>query len=344
MEVYRMNRTKLLGVLAGLAALSLLLAACGGDDDGPDEDVMPMIRTEKGLAVAAVGSGFDPRLQGGEADAETARQAGMQPAAAPVPGFADTDMATDSVGRLSMGYAPALQQGGDGITVQGYGTASADADSAVAEFYFFSGGGVEPVPAPDGTTSRGNSGAGSAPGSEPDIDLQQQEVPPITEASLQPVIDALTGAGVQRDDIEFIGQSYFDKFSASAALRATIGDLNTLDPAVQAATNAAANLGGIQLQSTNISYTVSDCTALEQAAMQAAVEDAGDRAAVFAQTLGVGLGTVTGASHYSYSPYGGTACGESIAGPYPLGGIPYAESGSRTVQVFANISVTYAIG
>jgi uncharacterized protein YggE len=102
-------------------------------------------------------------------------------------------------------------------------------------------------------------------------------------------------------------------------------------------------LGDIQLSSTNVSYTVSDCTALEKEAMKAAVEDARERGAAFAETLGVGLGNVTGAAHYSYSPYGGSACGTGIVGPYPLGGAPYIESQSRVVQVFANISVTFAI-
>jgi hypothetical protein len=62
-----------------------------------------------------------------------------------------------------------------------------------------------------------------------------------------------------------------------------------------------------------------------------------------AEVLGVGLGGVTGASNYSYAPYGGTPCGSSTYGPYPLGGVAYAEGGTRTVEVFAQISVTYAI-
>ncbi len=343
-----MRLARTFGLVAAAAAATLLIAACGGGDDSSDSQTN--IRTNKGLAVAAIGAGFDPRLQAADDTAENDNGTGAEPAPA-----------QDSIGRnaaigqdtpYGSGYFPSVQQSNNGITVQGYGNASADADSAVVEFYFYAngGGGVEPQPAPDtssrssgGSSGSSSSGMGIAEPAAPDADLQQQEVAPITEATLQPVIDALVGAGVPREDIEFIGQSYYDKFSASATLRVTVDNLDILDPAVQAATNAAAGLGTVQLSSTNVGYTVADCTALEKAAMQVAVEDANDRAAAFAQTLSVGLGNIIGASHYSYSPYGGSACGESVGGPIPLAQATYAAGGSRVVEVFANVSVTYAI-
>ena len=116
-----------------------------------------------------------------------------------------------------------------------------------------------------------------------------------------------------------------------------------MDGAVQAASSAAANLGTVQLSNTNVIYTIADCAALESAATKAAVDDARDRGAAFAQTLGVGVGAITGASNYSYSPYGGSACGSAYGGPYPLAVDSAAPSGSRAVQVFANVSITYAI-
>jgi uncharacterized protein YggE len=330
-------------ITGALAAVALLLAACGGDDDNGGSQTG--IRTNKGLSVAAVGSEFDPRLQSSAAEADDAAgtNAGQW---APVPGFAEQDIARS--GGFAPDMAPVLQEGGDGITVQGYGTADADADAAIVEFYFFrGGGGVEPQPAPEGSSrsSDGSAGVGIAEPAAPvsDLSASSQEVAQITEADLQPVIDALTGAGVPREDIEFIAQGYYDKFSSTVTLRVTFDNLGSMDAAVDAATAAAGNLGDIQLSSTNVSYTVSDCTALEKAAMQAAVEDARARGAAFAETIGVGLGSVTGASHYSYSPYGGSACGTGIVGPYPLGGAPYIESQSRVVQVFANISMTFAI-
>jgi uncharacterized protein YggE len=50
--------------------------------------------------------------------------------------------------------------------------------------------------------------------------------------------------------------------------------------------------------------------------MQAAVEDAGERATVFGQALGVGVGSVTGASNYSC--FGGTPATPASTRPYPL--------------------------
>jgi uncharacterized protein YggE len=344
-----MNRCKTVGLLGAVAAFAAIVAACGGDSDDSDGSGASTgeIRTDKGLAVAAIGAGFDPRLQGdGENLAET-----DQGAPEPAGGIGADSVISDRDTRYSPYYAPALQEGGAGITVQGYGTASTDADSAIVEFYFYSngGGGVEPVPAPD-TSSRssgGSAGSGSA-GIAEDLPLEAdaasaQQATPITEASLQPVIDALVAAGVPRENIEFIGQSYYDKFSSSATLRATVTNLDSLDAAVTAATNAAAGLGAIQLSNANVMYTVNDCTALEEAAMQAAVEDANERGTAFAQSLGVTRGGIVGASHYSYSPYGGNACAGVVGGPYPLASESFVAGSSRTVQIFTNISVTYAI-
>jgi len=252
---------------------------------------------------------------------------------------------------MSPYYAPSLQEGGAGITVQGYGTASADADSAIVELYFFANGGVgvepQPAPAPDTSSRSSDGGTGIAVGEparpEGGADDSLQTVDAITEVQLQAVIDALVGAGVSRDDIDFIGQGYYDKYSSSATLRATVDNLAVLDAAVNAATAAAVNLGAIELSSTNVVYTIADCETLDSAATKAAVDDAKDRGVAFAQTLGVGIGAITGASNYSYSPYGGSACGSSYGGPYPLAVDSAAASGSRTVQVFANVSVTYAI-
>ena len=77
--------------------------------------------------------------------------------------------------------------------------------------------------------------------------------------------------------------------------------------------------------------------------LMAAVEDAEERAAVLADVLGVTRGAVTGASNYSYAPYGNSSCSSSSSyGPYPT---LAAEDtpGPTDVQVFANVGVTYAI-
>lgn len=340
-----MKPTKTVGLLGAIAGTAVLLAACGGSD-ADSGDSTTIIRTDQGLAVAAIGAGFDPRLKAAT-NQDGAEQGSELVGASGFPA-ADTVATGD---RLSPYYAPSFQEGGNGITVQGYGTASADADSAIIELYFFAngGGGFEPQPVPEpGTSSRSSDGSTGIAVGEPappagDFGDSLQTVDPITEAQLQSVIDALVAAGVARDDIEFIGQGYYDKYSSSATLRATVANLDAVDAAVNAATAAAANLGSIQLSSTNVVYTIADCAALESEATKAAVDDAKDRGTAFAQTLGVGIGAITGASNYSYSPYGGSACGSAYGGPYPLADASIAASGSRTVQVFANVSVTYAI-
>jgi Protein of unknown function (DUF541) len=316
----------------GVVALIGTAVACGGNDDGG----LSGVRTQKGLSVAALTQGLTAS-QGGAT--ETAR--GAAPAAdtqaqpeLPGAGYAP-NIAEKSVGSYPIG--PALQQGGNGVTVQGYGSATADADRAIVEFYF-----SRNSPATDSGAGRPEPGFSGSGGSVEPAAPELQEVAPITEADVQPVIDALVAAGVSRDDIEFVGQSYFDKFSSSATVRAKINNVDSVDSVVKAANDAAAGLAGVVLNSTSVSYTVNDCTALEEAAMGAAVQDAKERAAVFARSLGVDVGDVIGASNYSY--FGGTPCDPGFyPGPYPLGGIAYAQGQPRQVQVLTNISVTYAI-
>jgi uncharacterized protein YggE len=324
-----------------VAAMAVLGGvACGGGDSDDDSGDEPQIRTQKGLAVAAASEnlGVDIGASSGE---ETSGNGFAAPA------MEERDGAAADIARTTFGTDPyfpfpnfATQQNADGITVAGYGSASAAADSAVIEFSFGSSGGVSPgVP-------ETRSSSGSAGSSEPvadDADFAQQEVPAITEADLQPVIDALVGAGVAREDIEFIGQTYYDPYFASATLRATVRNTTGVDAAVEAARIAAGGIPNVQLQSTNVSYTLQDCSALESAAMQAAVEDAGERAQALATVLGVGVGAVTGASNYSYSPYGGTPCDTGSFGPYPLGGVVYQEGQANEVTVFSQLGVTYAI-
>ncbi len=326
-----MKTRYILGALAGIAILTL--AACGG---GGDDSSREGIRTQKGLALALTNGNLPA---GSESDTSGGRGAD-EPAGAPVPG--DTGVTRDSIGGFGRDgiSAPFLQQGGGGtgLTVQGYGSASADADSAIIDFYFGTNQGViEPVPAPgDGSTGTGNGTT------EPDKPAEQPaEVSPIEEADLQAVIDAIVGAGVARGDIEFVGQTYVDRYYASANLRATVKNLDSVNAVVDAATNAAANLDGISMQGNGVSYTVNDCAALQFAALEAAIEDAGDNVATFASALGVTAGAVVGASNFSY--FDDTTCGSGY-GVYPAKDIALAGNQSASeVTVYANIAVTYAL-
>ena len=237
-------------------------------------------------------------------------------------------------------YAP-LQQSQDGITVQGFGSAAITADSAILELYF--GGkatGVEP--AQRDSSEPGSSGGGFYGEAQPELALQAQQ---ITEADLQPVVDAIVAAGVPAGDVEVIVTPYYGDpyYGGSATVRATVGNVDSVDAVVKAATDAAAGLADITMQGTNVSYTVSDCAALERAAMEAAVKDARERATSFAGVLGVGLGDVAGASNYSSSLYGGSPCDSNFTGPYPLSGIAYAEGQTPDVQLMATVTITFNI-
>ncbi len=305
-------------------AILLAAAACGGGDSEP------AIRTQKGLGVGLVAMAAGDN---GESGGQQPGGGASLPTSAPVPGYGGDRADT---GGEKGGFYPGapLQQGQTGVTVYGYGYASADADSAILELYFGAYSTKPVYPETPTETDGGGADAGSA---------QDVRTGPITEADLQAVIDAIAGEGVARDDIEFIGNPYYDAYTTNATLRATVKDLGKLDDIVQATTNAATGLPEISLQSTTVSYTLGDCAALEKAALEAAAGDAGERASVFADALGVGLGPIAGASSYSYSPYGGTTCDAGAIGPYPLGGYAYTQGQAHSVQLFASVTITYGI-
>jgi len=338
-------KPKTIALLIALAALAAILAAACGDDGGGK---VSGIRTVKGLSVAAVAAELG---QGGEEEERDSENG--DGATAPGAPAGDTAVGTGGSGLVAPDIAPfpfpSAQESQTGITVQGYGSASVAADSAVLELYF--GGnvsGIEPATEPDRgeTDSSGQTEPSSGAGvdaSPPEAELLQQ-AQPITEADLQPVVDAIVAQGVSGDDIEIVVQpAYGDPYySGSATIRVTVRDVGALQGIVDAATNAASALENVSFQGSNVSYTVNDCASLELAAMQAAVEDARERGQTFASALGVGLGAVAGASHYSYSPYG-APCGSDVGGPYPLGGIAYAEGQASEVQLVATATITFAI-
>lgn len=330
-----------LGLLVAISAVS---AACGGGDDGGNGggdgggSQTSAITVNKGAEVQALVANLTSQNIGGAESASD--DLGAVPAAAGSDASVSNggDRSIGGAGLDSVGINPAQSgEGGGGITVQGYGSATAEADSAVIEFYFGGNyyGEVKPEP-PIGED--GSSGSGAAP----DIAPSPGSITPITEETLQPVIDALVGAGVSADDIEFVDQGYYDPYYASATLRATVNDISAVDGAVSAATDAAAGLGDVSLQSTNVMYTIQDCSALEQAALEAAVEDANERGDKLAAALSVGKGAITAAADYSYYGPNGTGCG-SNGYPVPYYDVAASGSSSSQVQVFEQISITFAI-
>ncbi len=310
-----------------LAVVASFALACGGGGESEGDRSGSSIRTDSGFGLAplalqsrdgVVGSTYEGRLPGAvpavESEWAPAGGAGVSADLALYPGYYPV-------------YPP--QAGQNGITVQGFGSATAEADGAVVEMMFSITGGVEPMPMP-APESRGETRpvAPTPPG-------------PITEEDLKPVIDAIRGQGVPAEDIEVVAGPKYGY--GMGTIRVTVNDLGKLDSIVNAATSAAGSLADIALQNTGVAYTVRDCAGLEKAAMQAGVEDVRVRAGALAGVLGVNLGSVMGASHSTSSMYGGPTCGGSSTFPVPLASGPYVQGQPEEVQVIATLFVTYAI-
>src|SRR3990172_4820858 len=131
-------------VILGALSLALLALAVACGDDGGDEQAG--IRTQKGLSVAALSEAVR-NASGGEDD-----QNGAEPGAPATGG--DYASGGGFIAPDIFPYPmPSFQQGQEGLTVTGYGSATAQADAAIVEFYFGSKvPGIEPQPAPDTRT------------------------------------------------------------------------------------------------------------------------------------------------------------------------------------------------
>jgi len=311
---------KKIGILTVILMLAAGAVACSGSDNDPTK--APSVQSQSGLSVAFA-------LQAGQR-AQDRSTSGDRSQAAALGSETLGDGTSRSAGALSYSI------NNDGLTVTGYGMATANADSAILELYFST------TPSyPNPATGRdGSSSSGSAPS---DSQTTPTTTTSISDADLQPVIDALVDAGVDRSDIEYIGGSYYDPYYASATLRVTIGDIGKVGDLITGASDSAAGLTDVYLQGNYVSYTISDCSALESSAMAEAAKDADTRSKALATAISVTRGSAKGASSDAYSPFGGTACSGGYVGPYPVGGVTYAEGQPSQVQVYATVSVTYAI-
>jgi uncharacterized protein YggE len=340
-------KPKHMALLIAPLLVALVAAACGGD--GGDGDGAG-IRTSKGLAVAALGT----NALAGEGAASAVDD--LISAVAKPDRMADA--AIDPGGVMAPEIAPfpvsSSQESQTGVTVQGYGSATADADSAVLALYFnHDMSRVEPPvpgePEPDFEDPYSDEGISMDAPRLGDPGTRSFRAEELTEADLQPIVDAIVAQGISPDDVEvtvepFYGDSYYDDsyYGASATITVSLRDVAALEGIVDAVTDAASSLEEISFDGPSVSYTVSDCAALEMAAMEAAVEDARERGDTFAGALGVDLGAVVGASHYAYSPFG-SPCDWGSDGSYLVQRLPYAAGESPEVQLIATVTITFAI-
>ncbi|MEA2596339.1 MAG: hypothetical protein QOF01_2808 [Thermomicrobiales bacterium] len=179
---------------------------------------------------------------------------------------------------------------------------------------------------------------------------------PLTEAEVQPVVDALVAGGLPSDALEILiapAGPITGPFGPGTAQilatvdQATLAKLGQIIPgAIDAA--LAANLG---VDQAGVGYTVADCTMVETAALRDAVESGKAQAQQLAEILGVELGELTLASRQpSYNTYGGQAAG-ACANPQTVETIkegalylpPFNAALEPKFEVYVTVNLTYAI-
>jgi uncharacterized protein YggE len=326
-----------------VAALVVLAAACGG--------AAAKVTVEKGLAAAAgqqVQSGATPEA------ASLALPTGQE-AAAPAAVPAALGTRADMSARYALGGAlPALAEGAAaGLTVQGYGRATAPADTARVQFAVSKSGEVYPVPLPADTRAVPETGVEgeTAPSAPPETSPTEVAPSPMTEADLQPLVDAIKAQGVSDADIEIViypADSYSYYGSNSALVTVTLSNpSDRVGPLVDAGTQAVNDSGTLYLQNVSVLYSMNDCSALLGEARRAAVEDGRDNGAGLATALGVNMGEVVAAAEYAYSPLGLSTCDPAFdtyyPQPYGYEGIGYDPSMLAEVQIVVNVTLTFAI-
>src|SRR5713226_7029601 len=186
--------------IATAIVTAALFTACGGSDASTSGNQTSEIKTQHGLAVAALAADFarssssttNTTANSASLPASQTGQNGVDVAG----GGAAADISKPAAGYSSLvaGAPQAATSNSTGITVQGYGMATADADSAIVQFYFSSYSNIVPpgVPVP---MPGANGSSGVAPSDVKPTFPSPGTASPITQADLQPVIDALTNAG-----------------------------------------------------------------------------------------------------------------------------------------------------
>jgi uncharacterized protein YggE len=331
------------------AALVVLAVACGGAE--------AKVTVEKGLAAATGQTG------GTSLSAQPAAAAAVPYMAA----IASKEEATRSSyagaaypvssmvrggGGGGLSLAPQLQ-GQAGLTVQGYGSATAPADAAKVQFSvsLISSDGSYPYYPKPAVPEVQPSDSGASPGeAEPlVIPPTPTSLPELTDADLAPLIDAIKAQGVSDADIEVIiypTGGYYNYYGSGGA-RVTVTLDNPADrvgPVVDAGTQAVNESGTLMLQNTSVLYMVDDCSALLREARRAAVEDGRDSGEGLADALDVSLGELLAASEYAYSPFGPSPCDPAFnTSPYGYEGMSYDPALLAEVQIVSNVALTFAM-
>jgi uncharacterized protein YggE len=345
--------------LSVVAALAVVAVACGGAD--------AEVKVDKGLAAYAGANpaSIEPAAgnsEGSSASTTSTSQVSYEeqlgaPAArsAVFPSGLGGDALSSAYPKTASGatLAPAEQVGPLGIVVQGYGRATAPADTARVGFVVGKSGVVypEPMPLEPGVIPEGGVQSGSVEGeiapTKPDVYATPVPPEPITEADLQPLIDAIKTQGVSDQDIEvtIYPSTYYGPYGTpTARVTVTLRDMSKVGTLIDAGNQAVANGGTLYMQNVGVTYSVDNCDGLLAQARAAAVEDARDNGAGLAEALGVGLGGIQGATEYNWDPYGYSGCQSQSGGPEPYyEGPSYDPSVPAEVQIVSNVTISFAM-
>ena len=229
-----------------------------------------------------------------------------------------------------------------GITVVGYGQASAEAETAILQLVATEEEFGSPPRAPDPEAT---------PGAE-------------EREAVEPIVDGLVAAGVAEDDIDVvvsvgIGDYYGPGGPGVARIDVTVDPptVERVNELINAAIVAAAEENMV-ISPLGVGYEVAECRPLEREAREAALEDARARAEIQAELLGVELGEpvasrdvpIGPASAFSayYGPYAVTEAGCAPPSPdistgAPITVPPFDPTAGAEVEAFVQIEVTFAI-
>jgi uncharacterized protein YggE len=355
--------------LSVLAALAVVAVACGGAE--------AEVKVDKGLAAYAGANPASVEADAGQAARSSASGASASQvsygeqlgAPAARSAVAPSGMGGDGMASaVSSAYpktaggatlAPLEQAGPLGIVVQGYGRATAPADTARVGFVVGRSGDIYPEPLPmepgvipesgvQSGSAEGGAVAGGVAPSKPDIYPTPVPSEPITEADLQPLVDAIKAQGVSDTDIEvtIYPATYYGPYGTpTARVTVTLHDVSKVGSLIDAGNQAVAESGSLYMQNVGVTYSVNNCDALLTEARSAAVEDARDNGAGLAEALGVGLGAIQGATEYNWDPYGYSGCQSQSGGPvmYEYEGPAYDPSVPAEVQIISNVTISFAM-
>jgi hypothetical protein len=174
--------------------------------------------------------------------------------------------------------------------------------------------------------------------------------PTAQESDLQPVVDALVGAGIPRSDISFSREAYNPQV-VRMIVRVANPSRERVNTLVQLAGGTPARESKLALTVTNLVFTARDCPATEASAREAAVADARAQATALANDTGVELGellSVTGYGTWGYIGPSSSKCPANISEVLRYAAqygtvIPYDPSLPLDISLDFSVSLTYSI-